>query len=90
MPVAPNIPTSLAYSIFENNGPGDSFMNFLYMPDTNMPAPQDFTIFAININTTACFNVGVYDTISELTYMSFDVGGNTVTTTVLQRVDNGH
>ena len=49
MPVAPNIPTSLAYSIFENNGPGDSFMNFLYMPDTNMPAPQDFTIFAIKI-----------------------------------------
>lgn len=90
MPVAPNIPTSLAYSIFENNGPGDSFMNLLYMPDTNMPAPQDFTIFAININTTACFNVGVYDTISELTYMSFDVGGNTVTTTVLQRVDKGN
>lgn len=90
MPVAPNIPTPLAYSIFENNGPGDSFMNLLYMPDTNMPAPQDFTIFAININTTACFNVGVYDTISELTYMSFSVGGHTISTTVLQKIDKGN
>ena len=65
MPVQTLLPAVLTN--FENTSPGDSFITMLFLTDT-LPDTTS-TVHAVNINTTACFNVSVFDSIAELTQL---------------------
>lgn len=77
----PATPSPATFDIFKLNAPGDSFMKFLYMPNTT-PNPTEMTIHAININTTACFNVNVFDILSSIQNVTFTINGVNYTATV--------
>ncbi len=77
----PATPSPATFDIFKLNAPGDSFMKFLYMPNTT-PNPTEMTIHAININTTACFNVNVFDILSSIQNVTFTINGVNYTATI--------
>jgi hypothetical protein len=87
MPVQPILPAVL--DNFENNAPGDSYIKILYLPNTG-DVPLTYTVHAVNINTTACFNVSVFDAVADLTYISFTIGNDVVTAQVLTKVNKGN
>ena len=86
MPVQTLLPAVLTN--FENTSPGDSFITMLFLTDT-LPDTTS-TVHAVNINTTACFNVSVFDSIAELTQLSFTVNGEVVTTQVVYKINKGN
>ena len=86
MPVQTLLPAVLTN--FENTSPGDSFITMLFLADT-LPDTTS-TVHAVNINTTACFNVSVFDSIAALTQLSFTVNGEVVTTQVSYKVNKGN
>lgn len=86
MPLAPVNPNMI--SNFENNSPGDSFITMLYLPDT---APDiTSTVYAVNINTTACFNVSVFDSVASLTNLTFTINGELINAQVEYKVNKGN
>lgn len=86
MPLAPVNPNMI--SNFENNSPGDSFITMLYLPDT---APDTTsTVYAVNINTTACFNVSVFDSVASLTNLTFTINGELINAQVEYKINKGN
>lgn len=85
MPVQP-IPSTVILN-FSNNAPNDAFITMLYLADS--PPDTTFTIHAVNINTTACFNTSVFDAVAELTQLSFTIGSTVVTTQVISKINKG-